>query len=168
MKRYLALQHYLGVPAAHTVSYASVQVSQRTFCSPGFVNISGWCGESTYKNIVQFSTLNLSLFLSSEQRESCEISSFISGACPVGSYHDMSKDECLDCPRNYYQDLDAQTVCKRCPEGRYSEAGAYTYSLCKYTYSGIQLSSGDKNRIFKKNCSINTVYYMCTVVKYKI
>ena len=58
---------------------------------------------------------------------------FIVVLCPVGSYHDIPLEECVDCPPGMYQDVEGQTDCKACPDGAISNKGAINQTNCKYT-----------------------------------
>ena len=37
--------------------------------------------------------------------------------CPIGYYLNISKKECQECPKGFYQDSEAQVECKSCPLG---------------------------------------------------
>lgn len=38
-------------------------------------------------------------------------------SCPLGTYHNVTKDECVPCPVDSYQDQEGQLSCKTCPAG---------------------------------------------------
>lgn len=58
--------------------------------------------------------------------------------CPIGYYLNISKKECQECPKGFYQDSEAQVGCKSCPLGM-STVGkrSQNSSDCKSSWSRI-------------------------------
>ncbi|XP_070536067.1 uncharacterized protein [Ptychodera flava] len=66
-------------------------------------------------------------------------------SCPVGTFHDKASMDCVRCPKGYYQDEEAQMLCKSCPENSTTLGdGIFTatdcYEMCpagSFSFLGI-------------------------------
>ena len=45
---------------------------------------------------------------------------YITVRCPVGTYYNIDKDDCLLCPEGHYSPNEGALQCEKCPEGQWT------------------------------------------------
>ncbi|XP_020610476.1 sushi, von Willebrand factor type A, EGF and pentraxin domain-containing protein 1-like isoform X1 [Orbicella faveolata] len=79
-------------------------------------------------------------FVTSEVQKTCSEGQVIKNKlcvnCPIGYYLNISKNECQECRKGFYQDSEAQVECKSCPLGmstvdKRSQNSSYCKAFCK-------------------------------------
>ena len=66
----------------------------------------------------------------------------ITVGCPVGTYQPIGREDCLQCPRGYFNSKEAQLSCTKCPSDKTTNAtGAEAESYCLSTMFHSSLNS---------------------------
>ncbi|XP_071951453.1 sushi, von Willebrand factor type A, EGF and pentraxin domain-containing protein 1-like isoform X2 [Antedon mediterranea] len=139
-RRRQVVQYVITVNATATVSGSAAQQQKMSGNMPDETEIDVTGALQEYVNTIQklVTTGNLSIPLDgdilapetsqdivmSEITIDCDVGQVLRNlscvSCPVGTFFDVGSEICEDCPIDMYQDIEAQTTCKVCPNNRYT------------------------------------------------